>query len=69
MAGHRELTNQFHFVFVAPSPSVGADRAVVQLEMQPETYEEGMVYLEGRRRYFRSLQPATEHQRATRVGH
>lgn len=42
--GARDPTNQFHFVFRCPSRTP-------QLLVQPETYEEGMLYLEGRRRW------------------
>ena len=47
-SGRREPMNLFHFIFrVAPNPT---QRRVVQ----PDTYEEGMLYLEGRRRWLYS---------------
>lgn len=54
--GVRDFTNEFHFIFRAD----GADG--MPDGIQPETYEEGMLYLEGRRRW---LNEATE-QRALR---
>ena len=40
--GRTEPTNQFHFVFRSSGEP---------LSVQPDTYEEGMLYLEGRRRW------------------
>uniref|UniRef100_A0A7S0L8R4 HotDog ACOT-type domain-containing protein n=1 Tax=Coccolithus braarudii TaxID=221442 RepID=A0A7S0L8R4_9EUKA len=42
-SGKTELTNQLHFVFESKSSG--------QMQVHPSTYEEGMVYLEGRRRW------------------
>ena len=43
--GVRDFTNEFHFIFSASS----ADQRVP--DVQPESYEEMMLYLEGRRRW------------------
>ena len=42
--GAREFNNEFHFIF-------RADGASIPEQVQPDTYEEGMLYLEGRRRW------------------
>ena len=48
-SGRREMTNQLNFTF-------GADADAATLPtVRPDTYEEGMVYLEGRRRAAASL--------------
>ena len=48
-SGRREMTNQLNFTF-------GADADAADLPtVRPDTYEEGMVYLEGRRRAAASL--------------
>ena len=44
--GEREPTNEFHFIFRVPCEQ-GASTPVPI----PQTYEEGMLYLEGRRRW------------------
>ena len=41
--GERDFTNEFHFIFRAEGASLPE-------QVQPDTYEEGMLYLEGRRR-------------------
>lgn len=45
--GSREFTNEFHFIFRASGGAVSS----MPDQVQPETYEEGMLYLEGRRRW------------------
>ena len=49
-SGRREMTNQLNFTMVDPE----ADAADLP-RVKPESYEEGMVYLEGRRRAAASL--------------
>jgi len=49
-SGRREMTNQLNFTMVDPD----ADAADLP-RVKPESYEEGMVYLEGRRRAAASL--------------
>ena len=66
--GKREPANLFHFIFrpsatAEPPESApgGVDTLrqdvppVYRREVLPETYEEGMLYLEGRRRWLNSL--------------
>ena len=45
--GAREPTNQFHFIFRRKASGTSPPPLIVQ----PDTYEEGMLYLEGRRRW------------------
>ena len=65
--GKREPANLFHFIFrpaaaaAPPGSAGGVDTLrqdvppVCRREVLPETYEEGMLYLEGRRRWLNSL--------------
>ena len=54
-SGRREPMNLFHFIFrVAAADGVQKRRVV-----QPDTYEEGMLYLEGRRRWLNSQGPSS----------
>ena len=50
--GQRDPTNEFHFVFRTRQDEHASGG--VALTVQPETYEEGMLYLEGRRRWLAS---------------
>ena len=50
--GQRDPTNEFHFVFrTRQDEHTSGGSALI---VQPETYEEGMLYLEGRRRWLAS---------------
>ena len=50
-AVREEAINEFHFIFRAPAREQGDGEGAVLPEVLPETYEEGMLYLEGRRRW------------------
>ena len=52
-SGRREATNVFHFIFRPPRPSTG-EHGRPRRAVLPDTYEEGMLYLEGRRRWLNS---------------
>ena len=61
--GTREPTNLFHFVFhgrnlhdASDGGTTKASESVARHVVQPSTYEEGMLYLEGRRRWLAARQ-------------
>ena len=54
-SGRREATNVFHFIFRPPEArATSSSTPRPRRAVQPETYEEGMLYLEGRRRWLNS---------------